>query len=249
MLSALIIDDEDRVRETLIHMLSAYCPNINVIGQADSVASGYEKIVAIKPDVVFLDVKMPDGSCFELLKKFDKVDFRFIIITAYEEYAIQSFKVSALDYLLKPLDSTDLINAVAKLTKVISNEETNLKLNTLLSNSDGGKNDSKKIVLKTLEGIFVVDSDDIIRCESHNNYTTFHLKDKSTILVSKTLKEYEELLVPLSFFRCHQTHLVNIKHINKYTKYPNTILEMADGSNIPISARKKEAVEKLFRKK
>ena len=248
MLSALIIDDEDRVRETLIHMLSAYCPNIKVIGQADSLASGYKQINELKPDVVFLDVRMPDGSCFELLKKFDKIDFYFIIITAYEEYAIQSFKVSALDYLLKPIDSTDLINAVVKLTKVISSEETNLKLNTLLSNIDGGKNDSKKIVLKTLEGVFVVDSDDVIRCESQNNYTVFHLKDKSTILVSKTLKEYEELLTPLTFIRCHQTHLVNTKYITKYIKHPNTILQLADGSEIPISVRKKESIEKLYRK-
>ncbi len=248
MLSALIIDDEDRVRETLIHMLSVYCPNIMVIGQANSVASGYKQITELKPDVVFLDVKMPDGTGFELLRKFDKVDFYFIIITAYEEYAIQSFKVCALDYLLKPIDSTDLINAIAKLAKAIGSEETNLNLNTFLSNIECEKNDSKKIVLKTLEAIFIIDTDDLIRCESQNNYTAFHLKDKSTIIVSKTLKEYEEMLTPLSFIRCHQTHLVNIKYITKYIKYPNAILQMADESIIPISVRKKEAIERLFKK-
>lgn len=248
MFSALIVDDEDKVRETLIHMLSVYCPNIRVIGQANSIASGYTQITELKPDVVFLDVKMPDGSCFDLLKKFKKVDFYFIVISAYEEYAIQSFKVNALDYLLKPIDATDLINAIVKFTRTISSEEANLKMNTLISSSDEDKDDSKKIVLKTLEGVFIVNTDDVIRCESQNNYTIFHLKDKSTILVSKTLKEYDELLAPLSFIRCHQTHLVNIKYIIRYVKHPNTILQMADGSNIPISVRKKEAVEKLFKK-
>lgn len=247
MLTALIIDDEDRVRETLIHMLSAYCPNINVIGQANSVASGFNQINALKPDIVFLDVKMPDGTGFELLKKFEKIDFYFIIITAYEEFAIQSFKVSALDYLLKPIDSTDLLNAVVKLAKVINSEDTNLKLNTLLSNIEGGKNENKKIVLKTLEGIFIVGTEDILRCESQNNYTIFHLKDKSTILVSKTLKEYEELLTPLNFIRCHQSHLINIRYISKFIKYPNAVLLLTDESYIPVSVRKKEVIEKLVR--
>lgn len=248
MLTALIIDDEDRVRETLIHMLSIYCPNIRVVGQANSVSSGFNQINALKPDVVFLDVKMPDGTGFELLKKFEKIDFYFVIITAYEEFAIQSFKVSALDYILKPIDSTDLINAVAKLNKVINSEETNLKLRTLLSNIETGRNENKKIVLKTLEGIFIVDTDDILRCESQNNYTIFYLKDKSTILVSKTLKEYEEMLTPLYFIRCHQSHLVNIKYITKYIKYPNTVVQLTDESLIPVSVRKKEVVEKLLKR-
>lgn len=249
MLSALIIDDEDKVRESLKHMLSAYCPNVKVVGEANSVQSGYNKIIELKPDVVFLDIKMPDGTGFELLKKFENIDFYFIVITAYEEFAIQSFKVSALDYLLKPVDSTDLINAVVKLTKVIDSDETKLRLNTLISNIESGKNESKKIVIKTLDGVFVVQSDEIIRCESDNNYTIIHFRDTSKILVSKTLKDFDEILTPLSFVRCHQSHLVNTKFINKYTKFPNPVLLLTDGAAIPISARKKEAVERIVKNK
>lgn len=248
MFSALIVDDELRVRETLLHMLSVYCPNINVIGEASSVESGYKMIVERKPDVVFLDVKLPDGTGFELLKRFPSIDFFFIVITAYEDYAIQAFKVSALDYLLKPIDSTDLINAVSKLSKTINSDETNLKLNTLLSNIDNSKNEIRKIVLKTQESVFVIDIDDIVRCESQNNYTIFHLLDKSTILVSKTLKEYDEMLSPLSFIRCHQTHLINSKYIVKFLKHPNLLLQMVDETFIPVSVRKKLTIENLLKK-
>jgi two-component system, LytTR family, response regulator len=249
MLSALIIDDEERVREVLIHMLSIYCPNIKVIGQANSVESGHTIIQELKPDVVFLDIRMPDGTGFDLLKKFSQIDFYFIIITAYDEYAIQAFKVSALDYLLKPVDSTDLINAVGKLTKVISSEETHLEIDTLISNIENDKKQIQKIVLKTQESVFVVDINNIIRCESHNNYTLFHLKDKSSILVSKTLKEYEEMLSSLSFIRCHQTHLVNLAYISKLIKYPNTLLLLTDGNMVPVSVRKRDAIEKLLKMK
>lgn len=249
MLSALIIDDEDKVRETIKHMLSVYCPNINVIGEANSVQSGYNKIMELKPDVVFLDIKMPDGTGFELLKKFEKIDFYFIVITAFEEFAIQSFKVSALDYLLKPIDSTDLMNAVVKLTKVIDSDETKIRLNTLISNIESGKNESKKIVIKTLDGVFVAQSEEIVRCESDNNYTVIHFKDTTKILVSKTLKEFDDLLTPLSFIRCHQSHLINTKYIVKYIKFPNAVLLLTDGTSIPISIRKKEAIERLVKSK
>ncbi len=249
MLSALIIDDEDKVRETLMHMLSAYCPTIKVIGEANNVQSGYDLIIESKPDVVFLDIKMPDGTGFELLKKFDKIDFYFIIITAFEEFAIQSFKVSALDYLLKPVDPTDLMNAVVKLTKIIDSDETKVRLNALISNIESERNDSKKIVIKTLDGVFVVQSDEIVRCESDNNYTIIYFKDTTKILVSKTLKEFDDLLTPLSFIRCHQSHLINTKYIVKYTKYPNAVLILTDGISIPVSVRKKEAVERLVKNK
>jgi len=248
MFSAVIIDDEARVRETIIHLLTVYCPNINVIGQADSVETGYQLIDRCKPEVVFLDIKMPDGTGFDLLKKFKSLNFYFFIITAHEEYAIQAFKVSALDYILKPIDSTDLINAVSKLTKIINTEEANIKFETLLSNIDNNKSEIKKIVLKTHDNVFVVDIKDIVRCESQNNYTLFHLIDKSSILVSKTLKEYDDMLSSLSFIRCHQTHLVNSAHIVKFIKHPNNTLLMADGVNVPVSVRKKETIDNLFKK-
>jgi two-component system LytT family response regulator len=248
MFSAVIIDDEEKVREALMHMLSVYCPNIKVVGQAHSVESGFNLIQEIKPEVVFLDVRMPDGTGFDLLKRFLNINFYFIIISAFEEHAIQAFKVSALDYILKPVDSSDLIYAVSKLSKAINSEENSLKFNALLSNIGNSKNELRKIVLKTQENVFIVEIDNVIRCESQNNYTLFHLQDKSTILVSRTLKEYDDMLSPRSFIRCHQTHLVNSIHIVKFIKHPNTLLLMADGVTVPVSVRKKETIERFLRK-
>jgi len=249
MFSAVIIDDEARVRETIQHVLSVYCPNVNVIGQADCVEKGYALIDQLKPEIVFLDIKMPDGTGFDLLKKFKTYNFYFIIITAHEEFAIQAFKFSALDYILKPIDPTDIVNAVGKITKVINSEETSLKFESLLSNINDNNYDLKKIVLKTNDSVFVVDISSIIRCESHNNYTLFYLVDRSNIVVSKTLKEFDEMLSPLSFIRCHQTHLVNSSHIVRYMKHPNISLLMSDGIIVPVSVRKKEVIEDLFKKK
>ncbi len=248
MFSAVIIDDETRVRETINHLLSIYCPNINVIGQADSVDSGYKLVNQLNPEVVFLDIRMQDGTGFDLLKKFKSLNFHFIFITAHQEYAIQAFKVSALDYILKPIDPTDLINAVSKLTTTINSEETSIKFETLISNFENSKNEIKNIVLKTQDNVFVVNIKDIVRCESQNNYTLFLMENKPAILVSKTLKEYEDILSPLSFIRCHQTHLVNTTHIVKFIKHPNYSLLMSDGTNVPISVRKKEVIENFFKK-
>ena len=245
MFTAVVIDDESKVQETICNMLSIYCPNINVIGKADSVESGYRLINELKPEVVFLDIKMPDGTGFDLLKRFPNLNFHFIVISAYEEFAIKAFKYSALDYLLKPIDSTDLINAVEKVTKTISSEETNQKFKTLLSNIDTSEKEIKKIILKTVDSIYVVDIEKIVRCESQNNYTMFYFLDKTKLLVSKTLKEYDELLTPLSFIRCHQSHLVNSKYITKLIKHPNLMIQMIDGSIIPVAVRKKDVVERI----
>lgn len=245
MFSAVIIDDESRVRETICNMLIVYCPNIKVIGQADSVETGYNTIITLNPDLVFLDIKMPDGTGFDLLKRFASINFHFIIISAYEEYAIKAFKYSALDYLLKPVDYSDLINAVDKVAKTIDSDETNKKFEILLSNIDNEDKEIKKIILKTQDSVFVVDIDKIVRCESQNNYTMFYFYDNTKLLVSKTLKEYDELLTPLSFVRCHQSHLVNTKYITKYIKQPIVSLQMIDGSNIPVSVRKKFLIAKM----
>jgi two-component system LytT family response regulator len=245
MFSAVVIDDESKVRETICNMLSVYCPNINVIGQAESVASGFKLISDLNPDVVFLDIRMPDGTGFDLLKKFSNINFHFIIISAYAEYALKAFKFSALDYLLKPIDSTDLINAVEKVAKVINSEETNQKFETLIANIDNEEKEIKKIILKTQDSVFVVEINKIIRCESQNNYTYFYFTDNTKVLVSKTLKEYDDLLSPLKFVRCHQSHLVNPRHIVKYVKHPNILIQMIDGSKIPVSVRKKDVIDRL----
>ena len=249
MLSAVVIDDESKVRETLKQMLSIYCPNINVIGEADGVESGYRIITTQSPDVVFLDMQMNDGNGFDLLNKFSPISFQLIIVTAYQEYAIKAFKFSAVDYLLKPIDPSDLISAIEKISASYNQTETKSKFDALLSNSINHESTSKKLVLKTINGIHVVDTDTIIRCESHNNTTEFIFKDNAPVRVSRTLKEYEDLLADCGFIRCHQSHLVNQKYITKVIRFPTPTIRMADNSEIPVAIRKKDLLKGIEEKR
>ncbi|MGD9978458.1 MAG: LytR/AlgR family response regulator transcription factor [Bacteroidales bacterium] len=244
MLAAVIIDNETNVRETLKQMLHIYCPNINVTGEAEGVESGYRVISRLNPDVVFLDMQMNDGNGFDLLKKFIPVNFQVIIVTAYQEYAIRAFKYSALDYLLKPIDANDLVEAVEKLSKSFNQQEAKNMFDALLSNTANPNPSNKKLVLKTLNEIHVVDTSQIIRCESHNNITEFFFCNTATpVRVSRTLKEFEDILSDCNFVRCHQSHLINIKHIVRVIKHPSPSIKMSDECIIPVSIRKKEILK------
>lgn len=183
-----------------------------------------------------------DGTGFDLLKKFEKISFKVIFITAHEEHAIKAFKFSALDYILKPLTAGELLNAVEKVIDLKQKEETELKLSAFLSNLDK----IKKIVLKTAESIHIVQVKNIIRCEADVNYTTFFLDNDDKLVVSKTLKEYSELLEPSGFYRTHQSHLVNLDHILRYDKTEGGHLVMADESIVPVSSRKRDNLFKVF---
>ena len=189
---------------------------------------------------------MPDGTGFDLLRKFDSLNFKFVFITAYKEHAIKAFKFSALDYLLKPIDPDDLIETIDRVSKTINETGSNMKLEALLENISSQSNEPKKIVLRTSESIHIVKVTDIIRCESSSNYTYFFLKDGKKLLVSRTLKEYHEMLDSKSFFRPHQSHLININYIDRFEKADGGYLIMKDGSNVPVSFRKKDQLLKLF---
>ncbi|MCD4747129.1 MAG: LytTR family DNA-binding domain-containing protein [Bacteroidales bacterium] len=242
MISIVIIDDEPKARETIINILKLSKAGINIVGQAEDVSSGYDIIILKNPDLVLLDINLPDGTGFDLLKKFEKINFKVIFITAYEEHAIKAFKFNALDYILKPVTAGDLIQAVEKAGESIYKEETGIQLSALLSNL----NKIKKIVLKTAESIHLINVKDIIRCESDVNYTIFHLINDEKLMVSKTLKEYTELLESVGFFRTHQSHLVNLDHIVRYDKAEGGHLVMDDESIVPVSSRKKENLLMLF---
>ncbi len=242
MTSIVVIDDEPKARETIINIL-ALCPvDISVVGEAEDVQSGYDIILKKKPDLVLLDINLPDGTGFDILKKFDKIRFKIIFITAHEEHAIKAFKFSALDYILKPVTAGELIGAIEKAAETINKEETEIKFSAFLSNLDR----IKKIVLRTAESIHIISIEDIIRCEADVNYTTFYLKNGEKLLVSKTLKEYAELLEHSDFYRTHQSHLVNLEHISRYDKMEGGHLVMIDESIVPVSTRKKEQLFKFF---
>lgn len=235
-MNALIIDDEIKSRNTLNNFLVKYCDDLKVLGQADGVKTGLEQIKALEPDLIFLDIEMGDGTGFDLLERLENKNIKVIFVTAYNEYAIQAFRFSAVDYLLKPINPEELIAAVRKLnseTPVVQEE----RYNTLLNNHKK----IRKIALPTQEGIEFVPIEKIIRCEADNNYTQFHILDGKSILVSKTLKDFQELLESQGFFRVHQSHLVNLNYVQKYMKGSGGLVVMEDGSHVDVARRKKEA--------
>lgn len=242
MIRAIIIDDEKKSRETLNGLLERYCKDISVIAEADGYKTGMESIRWHNPDVIFLDIQMPDGSGFKLLEDLDKIDFEIIFTTAYDQFAIKAIKYSALDYLLKPIVPYELTEAVKKLKIKKSKGKTSNKINVLLDNIKDSDENIKRIILSTAEKIHVVEIDNIIRCESDNYYTRFFFTDGSKLLISKTLKEHEELLSDHNFIRPHKSHLINLKHIKSLNRSNGGSIIMNDGSKIPVSRRKKEKV-------
>lgn len=247
MIRAIIIDDEPKSRETITEMLSLYCKNVQVVAQAEDVKSGIQQIKSHNPDLILLDIKMPDGTGFDLLRQISRINFKIIFITAYEEYAIKAFKFSALDYILKPIDPSELVTAIERSDLLIEKDNINLKLDAFLNNfQNGNRREEKRIILKTSDSIHLVDISDIIRCESDRNYTQFFLRDGEKILVSKSIKEYTELLEDYGFFRVHQSHMANLYHLKRYDK-EDCICIMSDNSRVPVSYRKKEDLMKQFK--
>ncbi|MCD4734666.1 MAG: LytTR family DNA-binding domain-containing protein [Bacteroidales bacterium] len=244
MTSIVVIDDEQKARETIINILGLGSLPFQVVGEADSIGSGFDLILEKRPGLVLLDINLIDGTGFDLLRKFDNIFFKVIFITAHEEHAITAFKFSAMDFILKPIIAGELLQAVEKAIETIKEEENRLKISALFSNLDK----IKKIVLKTAESIHIVQVRNIIRCESDVNYTYFFLENGQKLIVSKTLKEYVELLEPAGFFRTHQSHLVNLDHILRYDKAEGGHLVLDDKSIVPVSSRKKEELFRLFEK-
>lgn len=238
---AVVVDDIQKFRKNLIQDLADYCPDIAVVGEADGVISAAKKINNLKPDVVFLDIQINEGTAFDLLSVLGDVKFKIIFTTASDEFAIKAFKISAIDYLLKPIDIDELKCAVAKLK--IGNED-NYEL--LQSNIKEEDKSNKRLALHSQDKIEIIEIGNIIRCESNVNYTQFFFKDGTKMLVTKTLKEYDKMLTEFGFYRVHQSHLINIDYLKEYVKIDGGYLKMKDGSSVPISTRKKSSVLKLL---
>lgn len=237
-MTTLIIDDESSGRKTIRTFIAKYAHNLKIVDEADSVKSGLLAIKKHQPEVLFLDVRMNDGTGFNLLEQLTHVNFQVIFVTAYEEHAIKAFKHSAVDYLLKPLDPDDFIASVSKLKKESKLEEIEKKVEALLQNN----HKIEKIALPTLSGLNMIKIKDIVHCESDNNYTNFHLKNGKKLLVSRTLKEFDEILSPEGFYRTHKSHLVNISYIAEYIKGEGGIVKLENGDHIEVSRRRKEGL-------
>lgn len=232
---AVIIDDNEKARIALKSDLEDYCEHVDVVGEADGVESGLKVLAKKKPDLVFLDIKMGDRTGFDLLEELPKENAcQVIFTTAYDEFAIKAFKYSALDYLLKPIDSDDLVKAVDK----VKVDKGGNDYSDLIDQLKGKK--PQNIVLAESDRIHVVAIESIIRCSSDKNYTTFWTTDHKQITVSKTLKEYDELLSDQDFVRVHHGHLVNINQIKELVKVGGPYLVMKDDSQVPVSSRKKD---------
>ena len=238
MTKVLIIDDETRTRELIAKMIDSFGFDVQCIPEGENVQSGIEAIQKHNPDIVFLDIQMPDGTGFDVIRSIEDNNFEVIFITAHEEFAIKAIKFSALDYLLKPIDTAELKAALERALESIDANKEVKQFDALQSNIN--PSEKRRLVLKTQESVHVVDLDDIIRCEADRNYTSFFLVGGKKILVSKTLKEYENLLSNHNFLRVQQSHLINIDFVDRYDKKNGGAVVMKDGSEVPLSPAKRE---------
>ena len=239
-MKAVIIDNEAGIIEGLSKMLQIYCPEVELVNTADSVESGMHLLMTTDPDLVFLDVELDDGTGLELLGKLPSRDFQVIFITAYNKYAVDAFKFSALDYLLKPIDPDDLIVSVQKAKEHLEKEHLQIRLSVLLENMEQLSQQVKKIILKDAENVHLIPISDIIACEADGSYTRFFLQNQQEILVSKNLKEYEKLLKNYGFFRSHHSFLVNLNNVVRFDKTDGGVLVMKNDQRMPVSFRRRE---------
>lgn len=243
MIKALIIDDEKNNIGNLTRLLVQHHLPVTIVGSATNADDGIKAILEHQPDLLFLDIQMPEKNGFDVLKALPHHHFEVIFVTAFDQYGIQAVKFSAIDYLLKPVNPDELKTAIHKVEAKLSKKKDNLQLENLMQliRDKDAKKDHKLALASTKE-IHFVNTTDIIRCESSNAYTQFFLADGKNILVSKPIFEYEELLANYDFIRCHQSHLVNKKFIKSLVKEDAGYLLLADHTRIPISRSKKEMV-------
>jgi len=245
MLRTVIIDDEAHIRETLTTLLADYCPQVKVVGEAEGVTSGMNIIRTKRPDLVLLDIQMKDGTGFDMLNHFDNIGFKVIFVTAYEKHALEAFRFSAVDYILKPVNPEKLADAVERVQKLVQNT-FNTQLNALKENLDPANTTNKKLVLRTLDNVYLVNSRDIIHCRSDDCYTIIKTIEGEKIMVSRVLKEFDELLSDHGFFRIHRSHLVNLQHIKRFDKQEGGHVVMTTDDRIPVSSRSRERLMRLF---
>ena len=240
MITAIIVDDEQDSRAALESLIGNFFPDILLNPSCKSPAEGIDAIREYHPSLVFLDVEMPPSTGFEMLRKLEDIDFEIIFTTAYEKYAIQAIRFCELDFLLKPIGKEDLQEAILRMKQKKTIEKSAIKIEALFENIKNKENTQRKIVLPTSNGLELIYLQDITRLESNANYTMFHLKNKQKMIVCKTIKEYEEMLEDVNFFRVHNSHIINLRYVKKYIKGEGGVVKMEDGSEIDVSRRRKE---------
>lgn len=246
MINAAIVEDEPKNVRILKEMLRSFCPQINICGEANNVAAGCDLIREKSPDLVFLDIEMPGGNAFTLLDQLKPVNFEVIFVTAFDNYTLKAIKYSALDYLLKPVNIEELVQAVNKVSEKINSLHLHQRIENLLSNFGTVKNNLQSLAIPAHFGYEFIVVNNIVRCEANGKYTFFFLEDGKKIVSVKNLKEYEDILPPETFFRIHHSHLINVKFIKRYHKGKGGIVEMKDNTMIPLASRRKKEFLDLF---
>lgn len=240
-MKVIIVDDEISIRNSIKSILDNKHPDIEIIDSVANVSDGYNAVLRNKPDLLFLDVEMPDGTGFDLMEKLTPIDFKVVFITGHQEYALRAIKMSALDFILKPFGEDDIDNAVLKAREAINRDEEYIKFQTLKENLEGNKV-LKRVVLPTSDNLHLVAVSDIMRAEADSNYTRFIIADGQKIMVSRTIKEFDNLLSGSGMIRVHQSHLVNIIFVDKYIKRDGGCLQLKDGTKIPVSQNLRKKV-------
>ena len=245
MLRTIIIDDEEHQRSAIEKMVRKYCKNVEVIASADGVEKGIKSIKKYNPDLVLLDIKMKDGTGFDLLERLQPIDFKVIFITAYDQFAIKAFRWSALDYLLKPVDPDELVDAVSKAKDTIQKDFL-IQMENLRELIKSKASGHKKKNVKTFDNIHLVSLKEVMYCQSDGNYVTFHLQNGEKIMVSSSLNNYEEMIAEHGFFRVHKSYLVNLKYIRRFEKAEGGFVILENEIKIPVASRKREQFLEIF---
>ncbi|MBK9452155.1 MAG: response regulator transcription factor [Bacteroidetes bacterium] len=241
-----VIEDEPDNRQNLRLLIANYCPQLEIVAEAESVAEGLRIVRQTRPELIFLDVELQDGTGFDLLAGLQGLDVNIIFVTAYTHYAIKAIKFNAVDYIMKPIDIGELCQAVDKASRKTEAKDNLLKIRNLISNLGTPENGNKRIALASVDALKMVEVKNILRLEGENNYTRFYFKSDPPTLVSRTIKEYEAMLQDYDFFRVHQSHLVNMAYVASYVKGEGGYVVMTDGAQVAVSRhRKAELLERL----
>ncbi len=239
MINYVLVDDEPRNTKVLNKMLEEFCPDTFFVGTATNTVDAEALIAKVQPDLVFLDIQIPNGSAFELLDRLMPVKFEIIFVTAFSDYTLKAFRYAALDYLLKPVNIDELITAVQRASEKLRLKNINRQLNNLLANLRQPEPSSHKLALSNADSLVFIAVEDIVRCEAKGGYTVFFMKNGEKILSSKTIREYEDLLPPDIFLRVHHAHIVNLLFVQKYHRGRGGCIEMEGNVMIEVSIRRK----------
>jgi len=245
-LTAILVEDEEASRITLRNYLQKYCPTIELLGEATNINEGFDLIRKHKPQIVFLDVEMPYGNAFDLLEKFDSLDFEIIFVTAFSKYALEALNLSASHYLLKPVNIDQLVEAVDKVSQQIKLKSNFKTSNILLENLAIENKQLKKMVLPMLDGFEVVILKNIVRCDANDNLTDLYLSDGTRRTVCRTLKFYENVLSDYDFVRVHKSHIININYVKEYKKGKGGEVILTTGDVVRVSPTRKSEFLKKF---